>query len=75
MGTVHSVLPLGEAHIDAYMLSTSNHPTLTQMGASDEWFVDDGQAFVRPDLADRWLRTATRHGRHVRRGARHQVNS
>ena len=26
------------------------------LGAVDEWFIDDGQAFVKPQLADRWLR-------------------
>eukprot|EP00973_Karenia_brevis_P084403 11713623-Karenia_brevis.AAC.1 len=30
------------------------------VGAVDEWFIDDGQAFVRPSLADRWLRTFDR---------------
>ena len=27
-----------------------------QKGVCDEWFVDDGQCFVRPMLFDRWLR-------------------
>jgi hypothetical protein len=29
-------------------------------GACDEWFIDDGQTFVRPHLADLWLRTLDR---------------
>ena len=53
MGTVHSVLPLGEARntaYDAFAASTS-----ANSGACDEWFIDDGQAFVRPLLADKWV--------------------
>ncbi len=30
------------------------------VGACDEWFIDDGQAFVRPDLVDPWLRALDR---------------
>eukprot|EP00973_Karenia_brevis_P067757 9426531-Karenia_brevis.AAC.1 len=26
------------------------------VGAVDEWYIDDGQAFVKPQLADAWLR-------------------
>eukprot|EP00973_Karenia_brevis_P052418 7282973-Karenia_brevis.AAC.1 len=30
--------------------------TAEQSGACDEWFIDDGQAFVLPSRADTWLR-------------------
>eukprot|EP00973_Karenia_brevis_P009402 1271250-Karenia_brevis.AAC.1 len=29
---------------------------VSETGAVDEWFIDDGQACVTPTLADRWLR-------------------
>ena len=28
-----------------------------RLGAVDEWYIDDGQAFVAPRNADRWLRS------------------
>ena len=40
-----------ESHLQDF-LSTP----FEQKGVCDEWFVDDGQCFVRPMLFDRWLR-------------------
>ena len=55
-GTAQSVLPLGNARnkaTEAFTTSTSN---TRHSGACDQWFIDDGQAFVLPHLADSWLR-------------------
>ena len=40
-----------ESHLQDF-LSTP----FEQKGVWDEWFVDDGQCFIRPMLFDRWLR-------------------
>ena len=51
LGTIQSALVLGDArqtHLQDF-LSTP----FEQTGVCDEWFVDDGQCFVRPMLFDR----------------------
>ena len=54
LGTIHSALVLGEAR-DAHMRDFFSSP-LEAKGVCDEWFVDDGQVFVRPWSFDKWLR-------------------
>ena len=61
-GPVQSTLTLGDAVLDARRkiqdnLRPASGETASRIGASDEWFIDDGQAFVKPSLADLWLRT------------------
>ena len=54
LGTIQSALVLGDArasHLQDFLSSP-----FEQKGVCDEWFVDDGQCFVRPMLFDRWLR-------------------
>ena len=54
LGTLQSALVLGDArasHLQDFLSSP-----FEQKGVCDEWFVDDGQCFVRPMLFDRWLR-------------------
>ena len=53
LGTVQSVLVLGDAldtHLRLPLLP------LESKGVCDEWFVDDGQVFVRPWSFEGWLR-------------------
>ena len=54
LGTIQSALVLGEAR-ETHMQDFLSTP-FEQKGVCDEWFVDDGQCFVRPMLFDRWLR-------------------
>ena len=54
LGTIQSALVLGEAR-ETQMQDFLSTP-FEQKGVCDEWFVDDGQSFVRPMLFDRWLR-------------------
>ena len=54
LGTIQSALVLGDAR-ETYMQDFLSTP-FDQKGVCDEWFVDDGQCFVRPMLFDRWLR-------------------
>lgn len=59
LGTVQAVLPLGDARRDAHA-DFSNESPLRGKGVCDEWFVDDGQALVRPHLVDSWLKCLDR---------------
>jgi hypothetical protein len=55
-GSTMSSLTLGghvAVHRESWAQSRPQQPT----GAADEWFIDDGQAFVKPQLADRWLQS------------------
>ena len=54
LGTIQSALVLGDAR-ETHMQDFLSTP-FEQKGVCDEWFVDDGQCFVRPMLFDRWLR-------------------
>eukprot|EP00973_Karenia_brevis_P021040 2894177-Karenia_brevis.AAC.1 len=53
-GSVQSALTLGDAR-DAHF-ARSGTDASCYAGACDEWYVDDGQVFVRPMLFDKWLR-------------------
>ena len=57
-GPTKASLALGEAvtHARPGMALESNGTTGDRIGASDEWFMDDGQAFVKPHVASNWLR-------------------
>ena len=54
LGTIQSALVLGDAR-ESHLQDFLSSP-FEQKGVCDEWFVDDGQCFVRPMLFDRWLR-------------------
>ena len=54
LGTIQSALVLGDAR-ESHLRDFLSTP-FEQKGVCDEWFVDDGQCFVRPMLFDRWLR-------------------
>ena len=58
-GSAGASLTLGDA-MDvarpAFEEATAAERVSGQTGAVDEWFIDDGQAFVQPALADAWLR-------------------
>ena len=54
LGTIQSALVLGDAR-ESHLREFLSTP-FEQKGVCDEWFVDDGQCFVRPMLFDRWLR-------------------
>ena len=54
LGTIQSALVLGDAR-ESHLQDFLSTP-FEQKGVCDEWFVDDGQCFVRPMLFDRWLR-------------------
>ena len=54
LGTIQSALVLGDAS-ESHLQDFLSTP-FEQKGVCDEWFVDDGQCFVRPMLFDRWLR-------------------
>ena len=58
-GSTHSSLALGRRmlqHRERFSQTRPNQPT----GAADEWFIDDGQAFVKPELAESWLQSVDR---------------
>ena len=55
IGTIHSALFLGEAR-ETHLRDCRSSP-FEHEGVCDEWFVDDGQCFVRPWAFDGWLRT------------------
>ena len=58
-GSTQASLALGDSMDEArnsFTVSTEDRRGDTGIGAVDEWFIDDGQAFVRPELADPWLR-------------------
>ena len=54
LGTIQSAFVLGDAR-DTHLQDFLSTP-FEQKGVCDEWFVDDGQCFVKPMLFDRWLR-------------------
>ena len=54
LGTIQSAPVLGDAR-ETHLQDFLSTP-FEQKGVCDEWFVDDGQCFVRPMLFDRWLR-------------------
>ena len=54
VGTIQSALVLGDAR-ETHLQDFFSTP-FEQQGFCDEWFVDDGQFFVRPVPFDRWLR-------------------
>ena len=59
VGTFQSALVLGDArvaHLRDFLSSS-----LEAQGVCDEWFVDDGQVFVRPWSFDKWLRAPPSH--------------
>lgn len=59
-GSANSALALGERvleHRERFPGMCSTSAPLSGPGAVDEWFIDDGQAFVRPEFADAWLRS------------------
>ena len=51
LGTIQSALVLGDAR-ESHLQDFLSTP-FEQKGVCDEWFVDDGQCFVRPMLFDR----------------------
>ena len=53
LGSIQSALTLGEARSHHFASSSDRE----RSGACDEWYIDDGQAFVRPHLFDAWLRS------------------
>ena len=58
-GSTHSSLTLGRhmaQHRQRFCEARPQQPS----GATDEWFVDDGQAFVKPALAEAWLQSVDR---------------
>ena len=54
LGSIQSALTLGEARKQHF---ASSNDTDVYLGACDEWYIDDGQAFVKPHLFDTWLRS------------------
>ena len=58
LGTMQSALVLGQAR-DAHPGEFLSNPT-EDKGVRDEWFVDDGQVFVRPFQFDPFLRALDR---------------
>jgi len=54
LGSIQSALALGEAREHHF---ASSNDSSVYAGACDEWYIDDGQAFVRPHLFDTWLRS------------------
>lgn len=54
LGSIQSALALGEARSHHFAASSDNG---VYACAYDEWYIDDGQAFVRPHLFDAWLRS------------------
>ena len=54
MGSIQSALALGVARQQHF---ASTDDTTVYAGAYDEWYIDDGQAFVKPHLFDTWLRS------------------
>ena len=55
-GSTHSSLTLGRhmvQHRERFCEARPQQPS----GATDEWFIDDGQAFVKPALAETWLQS------------------
>ena len=57
LGPLQASLALGERMHQGRDVFRASAGAQNLEGAVDEWFMDDGQAFVRPDLADIWLRT------------------
>ena len=57
-GSTQASLALGD-HMDiarkAYADATEAMRNGGPLGAVDEWFIDDDQAFVKPEYADTWL--------------------
>ena len=53
--TAQAVLPLGDAREQAYD-SFNRDATQPGQGVCDEWYIDDGQAFLHPWLVDPWLK-------------------
>ena len=53
LGSIQSALTLGVAR--QHFASTNG--SAVYAGACDEWYIDDGQAFVKPHLFDTWLRS------------------
>ena len=58
-GTAQSVLTLGEARSQAFTYF-EGQARGSRSGVCDQWFVDDGQALVKPELVDTWLRCLDR---------------
>ena len=54
-GTAQAVLPLGDARERA-TIAFDQAASQPGEGVCDEWFIDDGQAFVRPHLVEHWLK-------------------
>ena len=54
LGTIQSDLVSSDA-LDTHLRDSLSSP-LKSKGVCDEWFVDDGQVFVRPWSFDKWLR-------------------
>ncbi len=52
-GSVQSGLVLGKARAQHWAADARG---ASAEGTCDQWFIDDGQAFVLPDLVDAWLR-------------------
>ena len=58
-GSSTSSLTLG-GHMSEHRASFGATQPSQPCGAVDEWFIDDGQAFVKPAVADTWLRSVDR---------------
>ena len=61
-GPTNSSLALGERvleHRQRFAIAQQGQQGQVALGAGavDEWFIDDGQAFVKPELADAWLQS------------------
>jgi hypothetical protein len=57
-GSLQSAFALGNGRRSHF--AASSETTDFYQGACDQWYVDDGQAFVNPALFDTWLRAVDR---------------
>ena len=57
-GSVQSALTLGKARARDFATPQGGHGVY--VGACDQWYIDDGQAFVQPQVFDAWLRAVDR---------------
>ena len=55
-GSTQSSLTLG-GHMVTHRQRFAQSQPQGPSGAVDEWFIDDGQGFVKPHLAERWLQS------------------
>lgn len=58
-GSSTSSLTLG-GHVAEHRRTFAASRPQQPMGAVDEWFTDDGQAFMKPELANVWLQSVDR---------------